>query len=226
LKKLTIAIDGPAGAGKSTVARRLAALLNYTYIDTGAMYRAVAWAGLERALPLEDEAAQIALTEAITITFVPDPGGSQRILVDGTDVTTAIRTPEVTRLSSPVSAIPGVRRVLVSQQQAMGAGGGVVMEGRDIGTVVFPDADVKIFLTASEEERARRRWAEITTRGDEANVEDILKQQRERDARDSSRADSPLVAAEDAITIMSDGIPFDGVVERILEVCRQRGGVE
>jgi cytidylate kinase len=226
LKKLTIAIDGPAGAGKSTVARRLASLLNYTYIDTGAMYRAVAWAGLERALPLEDETVQIALTEAITITFVPDPGGTQRILVDSTDVTTAIRTPDVTRLSSPVSAIPGVRRVLVSQQQAMGAGGGVVMEGRDIGTVVFPHADVKIFLTASEEERARRRWAEITARGEQVKVEDILKQQRERDARDSSRADSPLVAAEDAITIMSDGIPFDGVVERILEVCRQRGGVE
>lgn len=226
MKKLTIAIDGPAGAGKSTVARRLASLLNYTYIDTGAMYRAVAWAGLERALPLEDETVQIALTEAITITFVPDPGGTQRILVDSTDVTTAIRTPDVTRLSSPVSAIPGVRRVLVSQQQAMGAGGGVVMEGRDIGTVVFPHADVKIFLTASEEERARRRWAEITARGEQVKVEDILKQQRERDARDSSRADSPLVAAEDAITIMSDGIPFDGVVERILEVCRQRGGVE
>jgi CMP/dCMP kinase len=224
MKKLTIAIDGPAGAGKSTVAKRVAGELGYTYIDTGAMYRAAAWKGLQLGVPLEDEEGTIALTRAMTIGFEPRPDGIQRVLVDGQDVTDAIRSPEVTRLSSPVSAIPGVRRVLVAQQQAMGAGGGVVMEGRDIGTVVFPNAEVKVFLTASEQERALRRWRERTAKGDTVTVEEILLQQRERDARDSSRADSPLQAAPEAVTIESDDIPIEGVVERILALVRERGG--
>jgi cytidylate kinase len=223
LRPITIAIDGPSGAGKSTVARRLAALLGFTYIDTGAMYRAIAWAGLERALPLEDEDAQVALAEAVRITFEPDPERGQRVLVDGVDVTDAIRSPEVTRLSSPVSAIPGVRRVLVAQQQALGAGGGVVMEGRDIGTVVFPNAEVKVFLTASEEERARRRWLDLAAKGQEVTQEQVQEQQRERDARDSSRADSPLCAAADAVTIESDGISLDDVVEQIAALAIARG---
>jgi cytidylate kinase len=220
MKRLTIAIDGPAGAGKSTVAKAVAAALGYTYLDTGAMYRAAAWKGLQAGVPLEDEEGTIRLVEKMRIAFAPGPDGGQRVMVDGEDVTEAIRSPEVTRLSSPVSAIPGVRRVLVAQQQAMGAGGGVVMEGRDIGTVVFPDAEVKVFLTASDEERARRRCAELQAKGQTATVEEILKQQRERDARDSSRADSPLKPAPDAITIVSDGIPVEGVVERILQLCR------
>src|SRR2546422_683601 len=150
--KLTIAIDGPSGAGKSTVAKRVGGALGYTYIDTGAMYRAVAWKGLATGVPLEDEAGTIPLAGSTSITFAQG-GPGQRVLADGEDVTEAIRSPEVTRLSSPVSAIPGVRRALVARQQAMGAGGGVVMEGRDIGTVVFPQAELKVFLTASEEER-------------------------------------------------------------------------
>jgi cytidylate kinase len=222
LKRLKIAIDGPAGAGKSTVAMRLAALLNYTYIDTGAMYRAVAWKGLTESVPLEDEAGTIRLAERMHISFAPGEDGAQRVLADGVDITQAIRTPEVTRLSSPVSAIPGVRRVLVAQQQAMGAHGGVVMEGRDIGTVVFPDAEVKVFLTASEEERARRRQMERIAKGENVTFEEVLAQQRERDKRDSSRADSPLRPAPDAVIIDSDGIPVEGVVERILALCRKR----
>ena len=220
--QLTIAIDGPSGAGKSTVAKRLAADLGYTYIDTGAMYRAVAWHGLREKTLVDDEETTTRLAQNTPISFHPGEGGRQHVFVGETDITDAIRTPEVTRLSSPVSAISGVRRVLVAQQQAMGAGGGVVMEGRDIGTVVFPNAEVKVFLTASEEERARRRWAERSARGESASVEDILHQQRERDARDSSRSDSPLRPAEDSIIIESDGMSIDEVVNRIKEIVRSR----
>jgi CMP/dCMP kinase len=222
LKKLTIAIDGPSGAGKSTVARRLASVLGYTYIDTGAMYRAAAWKGVQQGVPLQDEERTIALTRDMEISFLPGSEDDQRVVVDGEDVTEAIRSAEVTRLSSPVSAIPGVRRVLVAQQQAMGAQGGVVMEGRDIGSVVFPHAEVKVFLTASEEERALRRWRERSAKGVVVSVEEILQQQRERDARDSSRADSPLRAAPDAVTINSDGVSIEGVVDRILALVRER----
>lgn len=223
MKKLTIAIDGPSGAGKSTVARALASRLGYTYIDTGAMYRAAALLGIEAGVPLEDEAGTTALTERMELRFEPGKGGTQRVIVNGRDVTDMLRTAEVTRLSSPVSAISAVRRVLVELQQRMGAGGGVVMEGRDIGTVVFPNADVKVFLTASEEERALRRWRERHAHGDDVTVEQILQQQRERDQRDSSRADSPLAAAPDAVTIESDGMSFEEVVDSILTLARQRG---
>lgn len=223
MPKLTIAIDGPSGAGKSTVARRVAALLGYTYIDTGAMYRAAALRGLQTGVPLSDEVGTTGLAEAMRLRFLPGPGDSQRVLLDGEDVTEAIRTPEVTRLSSPVSAIPGVRRVLQAQQQAMGADGGVVMEGRDIGTVVFPRADMKVFLTASEEERARRRWLERQAAGEPLTLEQVLASQRERDARDSGRADSPLRAAPDAVVLDSTGMTFEQVVERILELARVSG---
>lgn len=224
MQKLTIAIDGPSGAGKSTVARRLAADLGYTYIDTGAMYRAVAWHGIQAGVPLEDEAGTARLTAETAIRFENGPDGGQRVFVAATDVTEAIRSTEVTRLSSPASAIPEVRRLLVSQQQAMGANGGVVMEGRDIGTVVFPNAQVKVFLTASEEERARRRWLERTAKGESVTVEEIMLSQRERDARDSSRADSPLKPAPDSVTINSDGMSIDQVVGRILDLVRERLG--
>ena len=217
MRRITIAIDGPSGAGKSTVAKRVASDLGYTYIDTGAMYRAVAWNGIRYNIPLEDEAETIELATRTKIHFGFQDDGRQHVFVDDTDVTDEIRSAEVTRLSSPVSAISGVRRVLVAQQQAMGVGGGVVMEGRDIGTVVFPNAELKVFLTASEEERARRRWAERRAIGEAVTVEDIIVQQRERDLRDSSRSDSPLHPAEDAVLVNSDGMSIEEVVGVIKE---------
>ena len=222
MRGLTIAIDGPSGAGKSTVARSLASVLGYTYIDTGAMYRAVAWASLRDNISLEDEMGQTELTSQIQIKFVPKPEGGQSVLVDNFDVTDAIRMPVVTQLSSPVSAIPGVRKVLVAAQQQMGAAGGVVMEGRDIGTVVFPNAEVKVFLTATAEERARRRFAELTTKGSNLSLQDILSQQQERDHRDSTRAQSPLKPAEDSAEILSDGLSVEQVVDQIIQLCNLR----
>lgn len=222
MKRITIAIDGPSGAGKSTVAKRLATEMGYTYIDTGAMYRAVAWNGIRHDVSLENEAATVELASNTDITFRSGEGGLQHVFVDGHDVTDEIRGAEITRLSSPVSAIPGVRRVLVAQQQAMGAGGGVVMEGRDIGTVVFPEAELKVFLTASEEERARRRWAERVTKGDNVTVEEIMDQQRVRDLRDSSRSDSPLRPSDDSILINSDGMSIEEVVGAIRNLAHAR----
>jgi len=220
--RITIAIDGPSGAGKSTVAKRVASALGYAYIDSGAMYRAVAWNAVRNGIPVDDESAIVNLARETDIRFQTREMG-QRVMVGEVDVSEAIRTPEVTQLSSPVSAIPGVRRVLVAQQQAMGADGGVVMEGRDIGTMVFPSADLKVFLTASEDERARRRWKERAARGEPGSVEEIMIEQRERDARDSSRADSPLRPANDSVLIESDGFSIDQVVERILQLAREQG---
>src|SRR5437016_4411526 len=171
--RITIAIDGPSGAGKSTVAKRVAAALGYTYIDTGAMYRAVAWNAVRHGIDPDDANAVSTVAGNTRITFRNQDCG-QRVMVGDEDVTDAIRTPEVTRLSSPVSAIPGVRRVLVALQQEMGASGGVVMEGRDIGTVVFPQAELKVFLTASDEERARRRYKEFRQRGQEISFDEVL----------------------------------------------------
>lgn len=219
MKKLTVTIDGPSGAGKSTAAKAVAAALGYTYLDTGAMYRAVAWKGVQEGIPLGDEDAYTRLAGEMEIRFVTTEGG-QRVLVDGQDVTEELRGPEVTRLSSPVSAISGVRRVLVAQQQEIGRCGGVVAEGRDTGTVVFPHAEVKIFLTASEEERARRRWLERVAMGEQVALDEILAQQRQRDQRDSSRADSPLRPADDAVLVDSTNMSIEAVVQRVLELCR------
>jgi cytidylate kinase len=220
---ITIAIDGPSGAGKSTTARGLAGRLGYTYIDTGAMYRAVALKGIEAGVGVEDAEGTTGLAESSRITFERDSEGVQRVLLDGRDVTEAIRSPEATRLTSPVSAIPGVRRVLVAQQRSLGAGGGVVMEGRDIGTIVFPNAELKVFLTASDQERALRRWKELKAKGQDVSVEEVHAQLSERDARDSSRADSPLVAAPDAVMLVSDGLTLDQVISRIADLAASRG---
>ncbi|MEP6754749.1 MAG: (d)CMP kinase [Chthonomonadales bacterium] len=224
MNRLTIAIDGPSGAGKSTVARMLASELNFTYIDTGAMYRAVAWASLRDGIALKDIEGQADLASRIKITFTPKAEGGQLVFVDGTDVTDAIRLPEVTQLSSPVSAITGVRKVLVDAQQNMGKAGGVVMEGRDIGTVVFPNAEVKVFLTASAEERARRRLMELQSKGSSLTFEDILAQQQERDHRDSTREESPLRPADDALEILSDGLTAKDVVKMIVKLCEDKSG--
>lgn len=221
MKNPIVAIDGPAGAGKSTVARMVADRLGYLYIDTGAMYRAVAWKVLEEKLPLSDEGKITALANRLDIHFEKQDG-AQHILADGEDVTEAIRTPEATRLSSPVSAIHGVRKRMVDLQRKMGEEGGIVMEGRDIGTVVFPGAEVKVFLTASANERAQRRTLELKEKGVEADVEQIAAEIRERDLRDSSRKHAPLKQAKDAVLIETDSMTAEQVADRIVEIHNEK----
>ena len=226
---MIIAIDGPSGAGKTTVARELARRFNLTHIDTGAMYRAVALACMRDGIGLEDPTRVEEVARSCSVTFVRpavrEGAGChpvQRVLLNGVDVTEAIRDPEVTALASPVSAIPAVRQALVAQQRAMAAGLDVVMEGRDIGTVVLPHADLKVFLTASPEERARRRYLELRQRGVQVGFEEVLRDIQERDHRDSTRADSPLMRAEDAVLLETDGLDVDGVVNRIATLVEQR----
>jgi cytidylate kinase len=218
LRPATIAIDGPAASGKSTVAEALARRLGYLYFDTGVMYRAVTWAALECSIPIDDEAAVTALAERLHIE-VTEPGvadGRQyTVCVDGVDVTWAIRTPAVDANVSPVSAYPGVRRALVSQQRRVAAGGGVVMVGRDIGTVVLPDADLKVYLDATVEERARRRWQEIVERGKSVSYYVVLESMRRRDRIDSSRDVSPLRAADDAVLVDTTELSIDQVVDEV-----------
>ncbi len=218
-----VAIDGPAGAGKSTIAKLVAAQLGYTYLDSGAMYRAVAVVAMERGVSTEDQDALTTLAQSLNICF-ENRCGVNSIIVDGIDLTQAIRTPEASRLSSVVSAVSGVRRSMVAAQRKMAANTGVVMEGRDIGTVVFPDAKVKIFLTASAGERARRRTLELQAKGVDADVNAVEAEIRERDHRDTTRADSPLMAASDAVTVDTDGLSIEQVVEAVLTVYRERVG--
>jgi cytidylate kinase len=223
LKVSTIAIDGPAASGKSTIGELLARRLGYLYFDTGVMYRAVTWAALDRGIPIEDEAAVTALARELRIDVTPPTLGDGRqytILADGADITWEIRTPEVNAAVSPVSAYAGVRREMVRQQRRVAERGRVVMVGRDIGTVVLPDADLKIYLDATVEERARRRWREELARGDESDYETVLASMRRRDEIDSSRDVSPLRAAEDAVVLDSTHMSIEEVtaaVERLLE---------
>ena len=213
---LVIAIDGPSGAGKGTVARAVAERLGYRHLDTGAMYRAVAWKALREGLELYDETEVAALAERSR--FDLDAG---RVAIDNDDVTRYIRTPEIDRGAAAVARLPAVRRALVAKQRQLGAAGRVVMEGRDIGTVVFPDARVKIYLDASPEERARRRAADPAHPGAATRaVAEVATALAERDRSDSTRADSPLAMAPDAIHIETTGVPVEVVVERVLEVAR------
>jgi cytidylate kinase len=216
---MIVAIDGPAGAGKSTIARRIAARTGAVYIDTGAMYRAIALLALRSNTDLADAARLEALARGAGIEF---EAGSARTLLDGEDVSEAIRRPEVSPAASKVSAIPGVRRVLVEKQRRMGAASSVVMEGRDIGTVVFPNAEVKIFLDADPEVRAARRLRELEEKGQAPPAAEVTREIRERDQRDSTRADSPLVAATDAIRVDTTGLSLDQVERVILEIIRKR----
>lgn len=219
---LKLAIDGPAGAGKSSVARDVAGELGYIFIDTGAMYRAVAYFAKERGLaPGTDDDEIGRLAGRLTYEFRA-VGAERHLFVDGHDVEAVVRLPEVGRLSSPVSAIPLVRHNLVVAQRQMAAGGGIVMEGRDIGTVVLPDADVKVFLTASPQERARRRYRQLRDSGIELSYEDILHEQNVRDQRDSSRAVAPLRKADDAVEILSDDLTRQQVVAQIVQLVRER----
>jgi cytidylate kinase len=209
---LIVAIDGPSGAGKGTVARAVALRLGYRHVDTGAMYRAVAWKALHDGVDLADEAAVAALGDRAA--FDLEDG---RVVIDGHDVRSAIRTPEIDKAATTVARHPRVRAVLVARQRAIGAGGGVVMEGRDIGTVVFPDADVKIYLDASAEERARRRAADPAhTSSRAAQRADVATALAERDKSDSTRAVSPLSVAADAVVIDTTTLPIDQVVEQVL----------
>ena len=212
-----MAIDGPAGAGKSTIAKRVADRLGFTYIDTGAMYRAVAlWALRQKVDPGDmHRVEQLALAAEIELL----PG---RIRLNGEDVTEAIRTPEVASGASRVAVIPGVRRAMVAKQRAIGERSSVVMEGRDIGTVVFPDADVKVFLDAQPEERVRRRLLESRAKGEEVSHAVLAKQMKERDQRDSTRADAPLAQAPDAVYLDSTPLSIEEVEQEILKIVRSR----
>ncbi len=216
-----IAIDGPAASGKSTLGKRLSEQLGYLFFDTGVMYRAVTWAGLQRGIKVDDEAAISILAESVNIDVRPasiEDGRSYDVLVEGQDVTWAIRKPEVDGSVSVVSAYPGVRKALAAQQRRVGLRGDVVMVGRDIGTVVLPEADLKIYLDASVEERARRRFAEMIARGEPAMYEKVLQSMKARDQIDSTRQVSPLRPAQDAVILDSNQMSVDQVVEKVMKL--------
>ncbi len=218
-RKLTIAIDGPAGAGKSTIASRLARKLGYVNLESGAMYRALALKAIDRDASFDDETALVKLAEKSRIQLEPTIGGNRTIL-DGKDVSSRIRERDVTEAASRISIHPKVREWMVAHQREMGAGGGVVMEGRDIGTQVFPNADLKVFLDADPVVREQRRMEQQKIKGDVAAS--VAAELRERDRRDRTRAASPLVAAEDAVVINSTSLSEDEVLARIEELVKQK----
>lgn len=220
-KPLTIAIDGTVASGKSTIGGLLADRLGYTYLDTGAMYRAVTWVALQRGIDIADEEAIAALAERVEINITRptvDDGRQYTVYANGQDVTWQIRRPEVDANVSPVSAYPGVRQALTEQQRRIGRRGRIVMVGRDIGTVVLPEADLKIYLDATVEERACRRYREILKRGEEADYQEVLVSMRRRDKIDSGREAAPLRPADDAITIDTTELSIDEVLAKVEEL--------
>ena len=219
--KLIIAIDGPVGSGKSTVARRVAELLGYTHLDSGAMYRAVAWKALREGVPLDSPEQLATLASRVRIDLVPR-GGMQQVILDGEDITDLIRTPEVSHASSVVAVVAGVRHPLVAEQRRAGAQGGVVMEGRDIGSVVFPHADLKIYLDASPEARAQRRWQELDEKGEASDPSIVLAGVHERDRRDRERKVSPLVRAADAVVVDNTAMDAEETARVIVMLAQEK----
>src|SRR5260370_20613722 len=228
MQKLTITIDGPAGSGKSTVARRVAALLGYAYLDSGAMYRALALKALQQNVALDNDPGLEALAQRTHIELKPPTpeqeasGAKNRAFLDGSEVTEAIRTAEVAKAASLLATIAGVRRVLVAEQQRAGAGGGAVMEGRHIGPVVFPLAELKIFLDASPEGRAERRWKEHQEKGERITLPEVFDEVIERDKRDRERKVSPLVRAADAVLLDNTAMGIEETARLIVMLARER----
>jgi cytidylate kinase len=228
LGKIAIALDGPAGSGKSTIAKRVAHRLDYIYIDTGAMYRAVTFKALQAGMNLQDSEALVSLAEhtRIALEYETGVGDSKlHVIVDGTDVSTEIRSLDTTNNVSIVAAVAGVRAALVKTQQAMARQGGVVMDGRDIGTVVLPGAELKIFLTASVAERAKRRWLELREKGVALDLEELTRQIERRDYIDSNRATDPLRQADDAILLDTTDLSIEDVIDRVIGMARQKGAI-
>ncbi len=223
MKKLVVAIDGPAGAGKSTIAKLVAEKLGYAYIDTGAMYRSVAWKFLQTGADFDGDFIS-GLAEKMLIEFKPE-AKVNRVFVDGVEVTTAIRSQEVTANVSRVAAIGAVREAMVAQQRRMGEAGGVLMDGRDIGTVVFPQADVKVFLTASVEERALRRYKELVAKGEDVKLEVLQQEIANRDKQDSERAISPLRQAEDALYLDTSAMTIEEVTTYLMQLVQEKENV-
>lgn len=217
MRQVVIAIDGPSGVGKGTVARAIAAELGYRHVDSGAMYRAVGWKAMQLGIPFdrEDDIARIAEQADIDIQ-------ATHVSIDSTDVTRAIRTPEIDKAAASVARLPLVRAILVERQRALGRNGGIVMEGRDIGTVVFPDATLKLYLDAEAEERARRRASDPAHSGSYTGLSDVASALRERDKIDTTRAASPLYAAADAVVIDTTHAPIAEVVRTVMELVHAR----
>ena len=224
-ERIRIAIDGPAGAGKSTLAKRVADQLSYLYIDTGAMYRAATWVALEQRADLNNHTQVIELVRNASIELKQPDETSQgrvRVIVNGADVSFIVRSRIITKFVSPIAAIAGVRKILVEKQQRLASSGGVVMDGRDIGTVVLPDAELKIFLTASPEVRAERRLKDLKEMGQIADLATIIEDIRQRDELDSTRETSPLKQADDAVLIDTDHYNLEQVLEKVLAMCASK----
>ncbi len=221
-----IAIDGPSGAGKSSLARRCASRFGFLYVDTGAIYRTVGLAAFRRGIDRRDEAAVSAMLPELEIRMAYNEQGEQRMYLNGEDVSAAIRMPEISLCASDVSALPAVRAYLLEMQRKMAREHNVIMDGRDIGTVVLPDAELKIFLTASAEARAERRLKELAAKGMEADFVSVLRDIRYRDEQDSSRAAAPLRPARDSVTVDTTEIDFAGSEELLCRLIREKLGVE
>lgn len=223
ISRIRVALDGPSGAGKSTVAKILAAKMGYIYVDTGALYRTCGLYAMENGVDKDDAAGIIALLDTIDVQLTYE-NGEQHVLLNGSDVGGKIRTPEASMYASAVSKLPEVRAYLLDLQKKIAEKGGVVMDGRDIGTVIMPDAEVKVFMTASPEERARRRHKELLEKGENVTFDEVLADMMERDKNDSERKTAPLKPAEDAVMFLNDGYDAEGSADYIIELIRRKCG--